>query len=129
MYTLKQFQRMQTIINDVKIGRFALEVSKKFSLRDLLLAFDVCQKLCHESVVLCCVVQNCTDTQPMRMTTLPTVKLKAFIHNAHNESTIQPHIHSLSQVIFAPSIHGLGFVVCCLTGFRPTGCRLFDTLF
>ena len=63
------------------------------------------------------------------MTTLPTFKLKAFMHNAHNESTIQPHIHSLSQVIFAPSIHGLGFVVCCLTGFRPTGCRLFDTLF
>ena len=37
--------------------------------------------------------------------------VKVFIHNAHDEPTMHSHIHSFSQVILAPTIHGLGFVV------------------
>ena len=57
IYVLKQFQRMQPILNDIKIWLLTLEQSKNFSLRDLVLVFDVGQKLCHQSVVLCCAVQ------------------------------------------------------------------------
>ena len=123
IYVLKRFQRMQPILNDAKSGLFVLEQSKNFSSRDLTIVFDVCHKLCHQSVVLYCAVQNCTHTWPMCMKTLPTTKLQVFIDNAHNESTMHPHIHSLSQVILTlPSMVWVLLFRCLLPACLPTDC-------
>ena len=84
---------------------------KNFSLRNLVLVFDV--KNCVISRFPCVVRSKIVHihNQSMCMKTLSMVKLKVFIYNRYNEPPIHPHIHSLSQVILTPTIHGLGFIV------------------
>ena len=72
----------------------------------------MCVKNCVIIRLSCVVWSKITHVhKPMCMKTLPTAKLKLFIHNAHNQPSMHPRIHSLSQVILTPTIHGMGFVV------------------